>query len=105
MKSDAQSMLRVISGGIDYVHAYERGVKVGLQEILGTVVDIDFACQLALNGRLAFIEDSRADGSLSQQLAILAARIAGLQRVFNPPVFSCQQPARERIVLSVDLTG
>lgn len=59
--SDLQSMMRVISGGVDYVAGVERGVQFGLQEVLGVVVDIDLAGVDALAHGLAFLEDGRRD--------------------------------------------
>jgi ubiquinone/menaquinone biosynthesis C-methylase UbiE/esterase/lipase len=59
--ADLQSMMRVISGGIDYLGGVERGVSFGLQEILGVEVDIDLAAADALAHRLGFLEDSCRD--------------------------------------------
>ena len=59
--ADMQSMMRVISGGVDYVAGIDRGVRFGLQEILGVLVDIDHAGQDALDHRLAYLEDSLED--------------------------------------------
>jgi ubiquinone/menaquinone biosynthesis C-methylase UbiE len=53
--------MRVISGGVDYVAGVERGVRFGLQEILGVEVDIDLAGTDAIAHRLAFLEDARRD--------------------------------------------
>jgi ubiquinone/menaquinone biosynthesis C-methylase UbiE len=58
---DIQSMMRVVSGGVDYVAGVERGVRFGLQEILGVEVDIDRAGRDALEEKLAFLEDSCRD--------------------------------------------
>jgi hypothetical protein len=59
--SDTQSMMKVISGGIDYGLGFERGARFGLQEILGIEVDMDHAGLDAVQGRLAFLEDARRD--------------------------------------------
>jgi ubiquinone/menaquinone biosynthesis C-methylase UbiE len=59
--SDTQSMMRVISGGVDYVGGVDRGVKFGEQEVLGVNVDIDFAGEDLLRHQLPFLEDSRRD--------------------------------------------
>jgi len=59
--ADLQSMMRVVSGGVDYVGGVERGVRFGLQEILGVEVDIDLAGRDALDNRIAFLEDSCSD--------------------------------------------
>ena len=64
---DLQSAMRVISGGIDYVGGVERGIRFGLQEILGVEVDIDLAGNDAIEKKLAFLEDARRDlAGLSQ---------------------------------------
>lgn len=59
--ADLQSMMRVVSGGVDFVGGVERGLSFGLQEILGVEVDIDRAATDALANRLAFLEDSCRD--------------------------------------------
>ena len=59
--ADLQSMMRVISGGIDFVGGVAQGVQFGLQEILGVLVDIDHAGRDAVQNRLAFLEDSLDD--------------------------------------------
>ncbi len=59
--ADLQSMMRVVSGGIDFVGGVERGIEFGLNMILGVEVDIDLAGRDALESRLAFLEDSCRD--------------------------------------------
>ncbi len=59
--ADLQSMMRVISGGVDFLGGVERGVRFGLQEILGVEVDMDYAALDAIEHSLAFIADSRRD--------------------------------------------
>ena len=59
--ADMQSMMRVISGGVDYAAGFERGLRFGLQEILGVTVDIDFAGRDAMAHEMAFFEDSLQD--------------------------------------------
>ena len=59
--SDLQSMMRVISGGVDYVGGVERGIEFGAQEVLGVVVDIDHAGRDALANRMAFLEEAIED--------------------------------------------
>lgn len=59
--ADIQSMMRVISGGIDYAAGFERGISFGLQEILGVEVDIDHAAKDAAAHDLLFLEDARDD--------------------------------------------
>ncbi len=59
--SDLQSMMRVISGGVDYALGLERGVRFGLQEILGVEVDMDHAGLDAFAHDLVYLEDARRD--------------------------------------------
>lgn len=59
--ADAQSLTRVISGGVDFFGGAERGVRFGYQEIQGLLVDMDLAARDALENRMAFLEDSRSD--------------------------------------------
>jgi ubiquinone/menaquinone biosynthesis C-methylase UbiE len=58
---DLQSAMRVVSGGIDYLGGYEKGVRFGFQEVQGVTVDMDYAAADALEHRLAFLEDARRD--------------------------------------------
>jgi ubiquinone/menaquinone biosynthesis C-methylase UbiE/pimeloyl-ACP methyl ester carboxylesterase len=58
---DAQSLTRVISGGVDYFGGIERGIRFGVQDIQGLVVDMDNAGPDALANGLAFLEDARRD--------------------------------------------
>jgi ubiquinone/menaquinone biosynthesis C-methylase UbiE len=50
--------MRTVSGGIDYLGGYERGVRFGLQEIQGVTVDMDHAARDAVRQRLAFMDDA-----------------------------------------------
>jgi ubiquinone/menaquinone biosynthesis C-methylase UbiE len=54
-------MMRVISGGVDYVAGVDRGVSFGRQEVLGVDVDIDYAGADLLRHRLPFLDDARRD--------------------------------------------
>lgn len=58
---DVQSMMRVISGGIDFGIGLEQGVGFGMFEILGVTVDMDHAAQDALREGFMYLEDSRRD--------------------------------------------
>ncbi len=60
---DLQSMMRIISGGVDYLGGVSRGIRFGFQDILGLLVDVDTSCRDALDHRMAFLEDSRCDFS------------------------------------------
>jgi ubiquinone/menaquinone biosynthesis C-methylase UbiE len=59
--ADLQSMMKSISGGIDYALGSERGVRFGMQEILGVVVDMDRAGSDALENELVYMSDTRRD--------------------------------------------
>ncbi len=61
--ADIQSMMRVISGGVDYMGGIEKGLSFGRQEILGVTVDIDYAGVDATQQGLSFLSDSRRDFS------------------------------------------
>ncbi|MCP5056996.1 MAG: methyltransferase domain-containing protein [bacterium] len=61
--ADAQSLTRVISGGVDFFGAIERGATFGYQELQGLLVDMDLAGTDAIENRMAFLEDSRRDFS------------------------------------------
>lgn len=61
--ADLQYMMRVISGGVDYALGLERGVRFGLQQILGIDVDMDHAGLDAFRHSLVYMEDSRKDMS------------------------------------------
>lgn len=58
---DLQSAMRAISGGVDFVGGFERGLSFGLQEILGVEVDTYLASEDAIAHKLAFLEDARRD--------------------------------------------
>jgi ubiquinone/menaquinone biosynthesis C-methylase UbiE len=59
--SDPQSLLRVISGGIDYMGGADRGISFGLQHVQGLLLDMDGATKDALEQRIAFLDDARRD--------------------------------------------
>ncbi len=58
---DLQSMTRSISGGVDFVAGFERGLRFGRQELLGVEVDIDLLAPDAAELGVLHIEDARAD--------------------------------------------
>ena len=88
--ADLQSMMRVISGGVDYAAGAERGIRFGLQEILGVVVDIDLAADDAFSHKLAFFEDSKND------MATITAPITWIRGRFD----AWMDPNRVRDLLS-----
>ena len=59
--ADLQSMMKAISGGIDYALGAERGVKFGMQEILGVPVNMDIASADAIEHGLTYMADARLD--------------------------------------------
>lgn len=59
--ADLQSMMRIVSGGVDFVSGVDRGLQFGLNRILGVEVDIDLAGRDALRAKMAFLEDSCRD--------------------------------------------
>jgi SAM-dependent methyltransferase/pimeloyl-ACP methyl ester carboxylesterase len=75
--ADAQSLTRVISGGVDFFGGAERGVRFGYQEIQGMLVDMDLATRDALENRLAFLDDSRSD------FARIAAPITWIHGIYD----------------------
>jgi ubiquinone/menaquinone biosynthesis C-methylase UbiE/pimeloyl-ACP methyl ester carboxylesterase len=58
---DIQSMARSISGGVDLMGGYERGIRFGIQELLGVVVDVDRIVSDGNANNLLYIENSRCD--------------------------------------------
>jgi len=58
---DIQSMTRSISGGVDFAAGYEQGMRFGLQELLGVVVDIDRIGDDSAAEQMIFLEDARRD--------------------------------------------
>jgi ubiquinone/menaquinone biosynthesis C-methylase UbiE/pimeloyl-ACP methyl ester carboxylesterase len=59
--TDPQSLIRVISGGVDYLAGAERGVNFGRQDVQGMLLDIDRTAKEALQSRIAFLDDARRD--------------------------------------------
>lgn len=58
---DLQSGLRSVSGGIDYFGGAERGMRFGVQEVMGVRIDMDRTAGDALEHKLAFLEDAKRD--------------------------------------------
>jgi ubiquinone/menaquinone biosynthesis C-methylase UbiE len=59
--TDPQSLIRVISGGVDYLGGAERGIRFGRQDVQGMLLDIDHTAEEALSSKVAFLEDARRD--------------------------------------------
>lgn len=60
---DPQSMIRVVSGGVDYFAGAAHGLSFGQQYIQGLLLDVDHATADAIASRLAFLADARRDMS------------------------------------------
>jgi SAM-dependent methyltransferase len=97
---DLQSGMRAVSGGVDYVGGAERGVRFGLQEIMGVMIDVDAVMEDALRERLPFLEDARRE---MQSLEIPVTWIHGahdgwldISRVRE--IMSCGDSRRRRLV-------
>jgi SAM-dependent methyltransferase len=56
---DLRESLRIVTGGLDFVSCIERGVKMGVREVLGFPFDMDYAGRDAVEKGLALLEDSR----------------------------------------------
>ena len=61
--SDPQSMIRVVSGGVDYFAGAAEGLRFGEQYIQGLLLDVDAAADDAIRHGLAFLGDARRDMS------------------------------------------
>jgi ubiquinone/menaquinone biosynthesis C-methylase UbiE/pimeloyl-ACP methyl ester carboxylesterase len=59
--TDPQSLIRVITGGVDYLAGAERGIRFGRQAVQGMLLDIDHTADEALSSKIAFLEDARRD--------------------------------------------
>ena len=58
---ELQNCMRVISGGVDYPVAVERGLNLGIEEILGVPIDVDTIVGDAVRNGFAYVEDARRD--------------------------------------------
>lgn len=58
---DLHTVLRAVSGGIDYGLGVLRGVEFGVQDLFGVRCDIDRVVSDAIDNRLWFLEDARRD--------------------------------------------
>lgn len=59
--TDAQSIVRATSGGVDFFGRVERGEEVGDQELQGLLIDMDLAATDAIANGYAFLEDAFSD--------------------------------------------
>jgi SAM-dependent methyltransferase len=58
---DVQSLIRSVTGGIDYLGDSLVGMRFGIQEIQGVRLDVDNAAQDAIANKIGFIEDARRE--------------------------------------------
>jgi len=58
---DPQSLIRVISGGVDYLAGVERGIRFGRQDVQGLLLDIDRTGSDAVAEAIAFLSDAQRD--------------------------------------------
>ncbi len=59
--ADLQSVMKVVSGGIDYVGGVEQGIKFGIREVIGIKTNIDHVFSDAIREEMAFLDDARRD--------------------------------------------
>jgi ubiquinone/menaquinone biosynthesis C-methylase UbiE len=71
--ADLKSGLTTVSGGQDFIGGCERGVKFGIQRILGIETDVDLVARDALDNGLAHLEDARC------QMASVSVPITWIQ--------------------------
>lgn len=98
--ADLKSGLRTVSGGVDYIGGAERGVRFGIQRILGIEVDMDRVAADALEERMAYLEDARRDmASLRLPITWIQGRYDAWidpDRVLE--ILSCGDASRRRLV-------
>ncbi len=58
---DPQSMIRVVSGGVDYFSGALDGLTFGTQYIQGLLLNVDAVTRDAIACRMAFLDDARRD--------------------------------------------
>lgn len=58
---DPQSMIKVVSGGVDYFAGALDGLEFGTQYIQGLLLDVDRATADAIASDMAFLDDARRD--------------------------------------------
>ena len=61
--SDIQDLVRMASGGVDYVARYRAGIRAKLQNVLGVMTDADRWCADGVRTRLLFLSDTQRDAS------------------------------------------
>jgi ubiquinone/menaquinone biosynthesis C-methylase UbiE len=73
---DPQSMIRIVSGGVDYFAGAADGLRFGVQYIQGLLLDVDTATRDAIETKMAFLDDARRDMA---KIAIPISWIAGTE--------------------------
>jgi len=58
---DTQELVKNSGGGIDYLGNYEKGIRSGIVNFLGSLVNMDQFCEDAIRHQLAFMEDARRE--------------------------------------------
>ena len=61
--SDIQDLVRMASGGIDYVAKYRAGIRSQVQNVLGLLADTDRWTADGIRHRLVFLQDAQADAA------------------------------------------
>lgn len=98
--ADLKAGLRTVSGGVDYIGGFERGVRFGIQRILGIEVDMDRVAEDAVAHDMAYLENARCE---MEKLELPIAWIQGkydawidAERVRE--ILSCGDPSRRRLI-------
>lgn len=61
--SDIQDLVRMASGGIDYVAKYRAGIRSHVQNVLGLLADTDRWTADGVRNHLVFLQDAQADAA------------------------------------------
>lgn len=98
--ADLLSGLRIVSGGQDYIGGYERGVRFGLQRVLGIETNADLVCADAITNRLAHLEDARRQMA---SIEVPVTWIQGRHDAWIDPhrvreMLSCGDSSRRRLI-------
>jgi len=98
--ADLKSGWQVLSGGVDYIGGHQRGVRFGIQKVLGIEGNIDLIAEDALESGLAFIEDARRDLA---RIRVPVTWLCGRYDAWIDPdrvrdILSCGDVARRRLI-------
>lgn len=61
--SDIQDLVRMATGGIDYVANYRAGIRSRVQNVLGILSDTDRWCNDGIAARLVYLQDAQDDAA------------------------------------------